>query len=178
MLLLGESTRKFYLPQRKIKSTYFVIISIILLLILLGIYLKDRTIFTAQFSIFGLFLIINVVSYLFKIYTIVKQGKSKVPDIEIGKGWINFAYGTDKKILTVKVEEITNVYIPKWDDLVEITCNGLGNIAISLEDYSEEEHDELKKFFQDTRKELGLEQEEDKDHSKSYHIVNGNLYKK
>lgn len=155
---------------------YIIVYSIWIAIAAFSFFQNRRT-----HSIISLIAMIFIFSFViiiisFEIYAHYIKKKKDIPDITIDEGEIIIPYSIFKDPKIIYIDQITDIHIPKWDDILEIKLKDNSKIKINLNGFLEEDKRNIKDILKNIKQKLSGDNFKPDKLKESYHLVNGKRY--
>lgn len=155
---------------------YIIVYSIWIAIAAFSFFQNRRT-----HSIISLIAMIFIFSFViiiisFEICAHYIKKKKDIPDITIDEEKITIPYSIFKDPKIIYIDQITDIHIPKWDDILEIKLKDNSKIKINLNGFLEEDKRNIKDIFKNIKQKLSGDNFKPDKLKESYHLINGKQY--
>lgn len=132
-------------------------------------------------SLISLIIMILIISFLiiiisFEMYAHYVKKKKDIPDITINDKQIIIPYSIFKTPKIIYINDITDIHIPKWDEILELTFKDGSKMKINIYGFFEEDKKCIKDILEDVEEKLKSTKSISDEIKKSYHLINGKQY--
>lgn len=172
-MLVDDKFNEFLADKKYIKTLIGNLIVMIMFLGLL-IFSKIKHNSIAFYVLMTLIILIIIYLSVDILISYYLDKVKKIPDLAISDSEIVFFYGTFKRKKIVKISDIESVYIPKWDEYIELTFKDKIEMNLNLKGYSEESTEELRNIFNSIKN--GIDGSKETEEIKTYYLANGKNY--
>lgn len=177
---MESKIREFRLKENKSnffsKNIYILDIALFIILSLSILYgFKDNMTLPSMIFIFIAFILFLAV-IIYEVYAASIRKNSKIADLAISEDRIIIPFGPFGKSKVLYVKHIIELFVPKYDEIVELTYKDSTKIHIKLNGYSKEDKIEIKELFNKISSDFGKSDDKLDTQSKTYNIVNGKAY--